>query len=76
MPISLFKSNLSKTRHISHKILQSIYLSIVVDKFKNYFSEKKKHPLIENLKIKSLISFKHQINIIVVILSHGIFLYW
>ena len=40
--------------------------SIMVYKFKNYFSEKKLS-LIVNVRIKSLTCFKHQINIIVVI---------
>ena len=38
--------------------------NIMVCKFKNYFSEKKL-PLIENLKLKSLTCFHHQIDIIV-----------
>ena len=46
--------------------------SIIVYKFKNYFSEKKL-PLVENLKIKYLVSFKHQFSIIVAILSCGSF---
>ena len=46
--------------------------SIIVYKFKNSFSEKKL-PLVENLKIKSLVYFKYQFSIIVVKLSCGSF---
>ena len=47
-------------------------IASLIFKFKSIFS-KKKLPLIENLRIKSLNCFKHQINIIVVILSCGSF---
>ena len=47
--------------------------SIMVYKFKISFSEKK-HPLIENLRIKSLNCFSHHVNIIFVTLSCGSFL--
>ena len=48
--------------------------SIIVYKFQNYFPEKKL-PLIENLSIKSLNYFKHQISKISVILYCGSF-FW
>ena len=43
--------------------------SIMVYKFKNYFSEKETSAnwIIENVRIKFLTYFKHQINIIVLI---------
>ena len=49
-------------------------IHIIAYKFKNSFTEKK-WPLIQNLRIKFLTCFKHQINIIFLIFSYGSFFY-
>ena len=57
---------------IVHSLINKYKYNILINKFKNSFSEKK-FPLIENLRIKSSTCFNHQFNIIFVILSWGSF---